>query len=232
MYCGPTQSAIACKNPLHGTGAPHRAPPSVRTFTFTANIQQNQVPSYLVVCRQHTKPTTIPPLTLTTDPQLPSSYYKHVLINMSSNFNLPSTYKHAILRVRPASAHAVDHYNPRSRIAGHPLTPFITAPQPPQAYQDLVTTLESSPGRGLHTPLILADPHMGHAADLSTRTVDSYLLTCHYSTSPPQLASFWLHGVFLPESTMQSDALLYACSIARRWLLESLNHIDDLTARA
>jgi hypothetical protein len=54
-------------SPLHGTGAPHRAPPSVRTFASAANIQQTQVPSYMVVCRQHTKSTTTPPLKPTTN---------------------------------------------------------------------------------------------------------------------------------------------------------------------
>jgi hypothetical protein len=47
----------------------------------------------------------------------------------------------------------------------------------------------------------------------------------------PRLANFWLHGVFLPDSTSPSQSLLSACSIARRWLLESLNRIDDLLVR-
>jgi hypothetical protein len=64
---------------------------------------------------------------------------------------------------------------------------------------------------------------MGHATDFSARTVDSYPLTCQYSTFPPTLAGFWIHGVFLPELTTPSDSLLSACSVARRWLLESLN---------
>jgi hypothetical protein len=65
----------------------------------------------------------------------------------------------------------------------------------------------------------------------SARTVDSNLLTSHFYT-PLNLANFWIHGVFLPESTNSSDSLLSACSVARRWLLESLNKIDDLTARS
>jgi hypothetical protein len=48
------------KNPLLGRGAPHRAPPSVRTFPSAANIHQTHVPSGLVVCRQHTQSTRNP----------------------------------------------------------------------------------------------------------------------------------------------------------------------------
>jgi hypothetical protein len=95
------------------------------------------------------------------------------------------------MRDRPAHAHAADQYNPRSRLAGHPLAPFLTVPQPPLAEHDLGTQLEPSHGRGLQAPLILAAPmsttDLGRAADLSARTVDSYLLTCQYSTSPPTL---------------------------------------------
>jgi hypothetical protein len=46
--------------PPPGSGAPHRAPPSVRTFLSAANIQQTHVPSGLVVCRQHTQSTRKP----------------------------------------------------------------------------------------------------------------------------------------------------------------------------
>jgi hypothetical protein len=46
----------------HGYGAPPRAPPSVRTFKPDAHGKQTQVPSDLVVCRQHSPTTqTIPP---------------------------------------------------------------------------------------------------------------------------------------------------------------------------
>jgi hypothetical protein len=48
------------KAPLPGSGAPHRAPPSVRTFPSAARIQQTHVPSGLVVCRQHTQSTLKP----------------------------------------------------------------------------------------------------------------------------------------------------------------------------
>jgi hypothetical protein len=77
-------------SPLHGAGAPHRAPTSVRTFTSVANIQQTHVLSDLVVCRQHTKPTTSPPPTLATAPLLITSCYPSLLA-MDSNSNLPST---------------------------------------------------------------------------------------------------------------------------------------------
>jgi hypothetical protein len=50
----------------------------------------------------------------------------------------------------------------------------------------------------------------------------------HY---PPHLARFWIHGVFLPEPTHSSASVTFACSIARRWLLESINQLDDLTTR-
>jgi hypothetical protein len=48
------------KAPLLGSGAPHRAPPSVRTLPSAANIQQTEVPSGLVVYRQHTQSTRKP----------------------------------------------------------------------------------------------------------------------------------------------------------------------------
>jgi hypothetical protein len=47
----------------------------------------------------------------------------------------------------------------------------------------------------------------------------------------PHLAGFWLHGVFLPDPTHLRDPVLSACSLARRWLLNSLNQIDDLPTR-
>jgi hypothetical protein len=48
---------------------------------------------------------------------------------------------------------------------------------------------------------------------------------------PPHLATLWLHGIFLPDSTHPSESVTSACSVAHRWLLESLNHIDDLPTR-
>jgi hypothetical protein len=111
------------KNPLHGTSAPHRAPPSVRTFPSAANIQQTQVPSDMIVCRQHTKPTTTPPFNPTTDPHTSTPYYQRNLVNMSSKSNLPPTYKQVLLRERPAHAHTAEQYNPLSRLAGNSLAP-------------------------------------------------------------------------------------------------------------
>jgi hypothetical protein len=51
------------KPPPPGAGAPQRVPPSVRTLPSAAYILQTQVPSDLVVCRQHTQPTRKPKTT-------------------------------------------------------------------------------------------------------------------------------------------------------------------------
>jgi hypothetical protein len=119
-----------------------------------------------------------PPPNPTTNPHTSTTHYQPILVNMSLNSNLPPTCKHVLLRDRPAHAHTVDHYNPRSRLAGHPLAPFNTVPQPPPAAQNLGTALKPSVGKGLQTPLVLAAPmsttDMGRAVDLSTRTVDRY----------------------------------------------------------
>ena len=71
---------------------------------------------------------------------------------------------------------------------------------------------------------------MGQADDFSTRAVDSLLLTGQYSTTPPHLARFWIHGVFLPDPS-HPDPIVSACSLARRWLLESLHDLTDLPNR-
>jgi hypothetical protein len=63
------------KSPRLGDGAPHRAPPSVRTSPSAANNHQTQVPSGLVVCRQHTQPTTNPNRNHSSNPPISSSYY-------------------------------------------------------------------------------------------------------------------------------------------------------------
>jgi hypothetical protein len=95
------------------------------------------------------------------------------------------------MRERPAHAPTADLYNPRSRLTGHPLAPFLSVPQPPPASHNLGTPLEHSPSRGLQTRMVLAAPKsttdLERTAYLSTRLVDSYLLTCQYSTSPPTL---------------------------------------------
>jgi hypothetical protein len=49
---------------------------------------------------------------------------------------------------------------------------------------------------------------------------------------PPDLASFWLHGVFLPDTPSSSLMLISACSLARRWLLEKIHTLTDIPARA
>jgi hypothetical protein len=104
--------------------------------------------------------------------------------NMSTTSNnLLESYKHVPLRDRSAHALTEGHYNPGSRLTGHPLAPFITAPQLPTALNDKGTAQEPSPIRGPKAPLVLATSrsttNMGRATDLSARTVDSCLLTCH-----------------------------------------------------
>jgi hypothetical protein len=207
----------------HGYGAPPRAHPSVRTFKPDAHGKQTHVPSDLVVCRQHTPTTpTIPPPHTQNLPNPIIVYYKSTTMSLPSN--LPESYKHVLLRDRPAPQLADDHLSPRSRLVGHPLAPFLIVPQLPTANHGVGTPLEPAPGVGLQTPLVFAAPqpsaHLGRAADLSARTIDSCLLTCQYSTAPPELTSFWLHGVFLPVSLHSSHMLLCASSLARRWLLE------------
>jgi hypothetical protein len=123
------------KTPLLGTGAPHRAPRSVRMFTSDANIHQAQVPLDMVVCRQHTQPTR----DHTTNPTL-----KPNVVNVSSNTNHQPTYRHILLRDRPAHVPNVDHHNLRSHHAGRPLAPLISVLQPPPAPQDLGTASEPS----------------------------------------------------------------------------------------
>jgi hypothetical protein len=120
------------KTPPPRGGALHRAPPSVRTFTSAVNKHQTLAPSGLVVCRQHTQSTTTRPRNHTTTLPLSTSYYKSTTVNMSSTSNLPPTYKHVLLRDRPKHARTLDLSNPRSRLAGHPLAPFLTVPLPPQ----------------------------------------------------------------------------------------------------
>jgi hypothetical protein len=77
------------KTPLPGSGAPHRAPPSVRTFPSAANIQQTQVPSGMLVCRQHTQPTRKPTRKHSTNPLDSFPYSESRLIDMSSTSNPP-----------------------------------------------------------------------------------------------------------------------------------------------
>jgi hypothetical protein len=143
----------------------------------------------MVVCRQHTQPNTTPPLNHTTNPTTTTPYSNLASVVMTSTSNLPPTYRHVLMRDSSAHAHAADQSNPRSRLAGHPLAPFVTVPQPPPAKHDLGIAPEPSHGRGLKAPLIFAAPRsstdLGRAADLSARTVDSYLLTWPILQSPP-----------------------------------------------
>jgi hypothetical protein len=100
---------------------------------------------------------------------------------MSSTSNPPPTYIQVLLRDRPEHARPADHSDPWDRLAGHPLAPFLTVPQPPPADQNLGHAMDPFPSRGLHTPLVLAAPRsttdLGPADDSPTRMIDSYLLT-------------------------------------------------------
>jgi hypothetical protein len=206
-------------SPPHGSGAPPRAPPSVRTSTPDARRKQTRVPSDLVVCRQDTMTTSTPHSTHTHI--LHTSYIEHYpSTTMSLSPNLPDSYKKVFLRDRPVPLFADDHLSPRSRLVGHPLAPFLTTPQITNAKHGLGSPLEPTPCTGLQTPLVLnapiSAPNLGRAVDLSARMIDSYLLTCQHSTAPPYLANFWLHGVFLPDTPDSSHMILSACSRARR----------------
>jgi hypothetical protein len=207
------------KNPPHGVSAPPRAPPSVRTSTPDARRKQAHVPSGRVVCRQHTLTTSTPHSTHIHI--LHTSYIaNYPSTTMSLPSNLPDSYKQVLLMDRPTVLFADDHLSPRSRLVDHPLAPFLTAPQIPNADHGLGSPLEPTPGTALQTPLVLtapsSAPDLGRANDLSARVIDSYLLTSQYSTAPPYLASFWLHGVFLPNTPDSSCIVLSARSLARR----------------
>jgi hypothetical protein len=143
----------------------------------------------MVVCRQHTHLTTSPTLKPTTNLSTSTPYYKPASVSMSSSSNLPLTYMHVLMRDRPAHAITVDPYNPQSRLARHPLTPFLIVPQPPSTSRTGLgycprslpwprTPNTSSPRR----PRPNTD--MGQADHFTARTIDSYLLTCHNSTPP------------------------------------------------
>jgi hypothetical protein len=160
-----------------------------------------------------------------------------IIQTLSLPSNLPESYKHVmhVLKDRHAPQFADDHLSPRRWLVGHPLAPFLTVPQLATAAHGLGSSLEPAPSVGLQAPLVLPapqpSPYLGWAADLSARTIDSYLLTCLYSTAPPELTSFWLHGAFLPDSPHWSHMLICGCSIARRWLLEKVHAVTDFLAR-
>jgi hypothetical protein len=131
----------------------------------------------------------------------------------------------------PDHGRYTDLCEPRNQLAGHPVAPFLTVPQLPPVKQNLGTALDPFPiRRGLQTPLVFPAPRsttaLGPADDFSPRMIDSYLLTCKYSTTPSHLARFLIHGVFLPESAPSSNPIHSACSVARRWLLTNrVKHI-------
>jgi hypothetical protein len=54
-------------------------------------------------------------------------------------------------------------------------------------------------------------PNLRGAVDLSARMIDTYLLTCKYSTAPFDLANFCLHGMFLVDTLDSSHMILSAC---------------------
>jgi hypothetical protein len=230
----PYESDRLQNSPPHGVGAPPRAPPSVRTSTPDARRKQTHVPSHLVVCHQHTLTISTPhptPTHILHNPDI--EYYPSTAMSLPSF--LPDSYKQVLLRNRPALLFVDDHLSPRSRLVGRPLAPFLTAPQLTIADHGMGSPLEPTPGTGLRTPMVLTAPtpapNLGRAVDLSARMIDSYLLTCQYSTATPDLASFWLHGVFLPDTPDSSHMILSACSLARRWLLEKVHALTDIPLR-
>ena len=154
---------------------------------------------------------------------------------MSSPVNPPPTYMQALVWDPPQNGRFTDIHHPRNSLAGHPLTPFLSTTQLPRPRQVLGTASDPLPiHRGLQAPLVLSAPQstgtLGVADDLSTRMIDSLLLTGQYSTTPPHLARFWLHGIFMPDQS-HPDPIASACSMARRWLLEGVNGLTDLPNR-
>jgi hypothetical protein len=114
------------KIPPHGVGAAPRAPPSVRTSTPDSCRKQTQVPSGLVVCRQHTLTTSTPHSTHT---HTTCSLY--ITPHHYSTFDRSRITEHVLLRDRPAHAPTADPNNPRSYQAGDPLALLNVVPQPP-----------------------------------------------------------------------------------------------------
>ena len=83
----------------HGAGALTRAPPSVRTFPSDVREKQTQVPSDLVVCRQHTLTTSTPQSTYIHN--LSTTYMANCPSpTMSLPSILPDSYKQVLLRDR------------------------------------------------------------------------------------------------------------------------------------
>ena len=65
-------------------GAPHRAPPSVRTSLSAANIHQTQAPSDLVACSQHVNDSQTPTLKATPTSYTPLQHSKSYSTAMST----------------------------------------------------------------------------------------------------------------------------------------------------
>jgi hypothetical protein len=88
---------------------------------------------------------------------------------MSLPSNLSDSYKQVLPRDRPTPLFADDHISPRSRLVGHPLAPFLTAPQLATAERGRGTPLEPTPGTWLEVPLVLTAPstapNLGRAVD-------------------------------------------------------------------
>jgi hypothetical protein len=144
----PYESDRLQKNPPHGTGAPPRALPSVRTSTLDARNKQTMVPSGLVVCRQHTLTSSTPHSTHIHD--IRNTYIAiHLPTTTSLPSNLPDSYKEVLLKERPTPLFANAHIGPRNRLVGHPLAPFLTAPQLATAEHGRGTPLKPTPGTGL-----------------------------------------------------------------------------------
>jgi hypothetical protein len=171
-------------------GALHHAPQSVRTSLSAANIHQTQVPSHLVACSQHAHYTSHLPRQATPPQTTPIPLSTHGSTTMSSSLNPPPTYKQVLLWDPPQHGRFTDIHHPRNTLAGHPLTPFLSTTQLPRPQQVLGTASDPLPlHRGLQTPLVLSVPQstaqLGTADDLSTRMIDTLLLTGQYSTNPP-----------------------------------------------
>jgi hypothetical protein len=102
----------------------------------------------MVVCHQHILTTSIPHSTHTHILHNPYiAYYPSTTMSLPSNF--PDSYKQVLLTDRLAPLLTDDHLSPRSRPVGHPLAPFLTAPQITNADHGLSSPMEPTPGTGL-----------------------------------------------------------------------------------
>jgi hypothetical protein len=102
----------------------------------------------MVVCRQHTLTTSTPHFTHVNN--IRNTYIEtHLPTAMSLPSNLPDSYKQVLLKDRPTPLFADDHIGPKNRLVGHPLAPFLTAPQLATAEHGRGTPMEPTPGIGL-----------------------------------------------------------------------------------